>query len=80
MKVGTSKNKGLYIVPPPSLRRLVVTVGTSKGSTISLWLQYIRGISYRGPIERKKEKKEYTKETISFQKSLSQNLPESHNP
>jgi hypothetical protein len=33
----------------------VVRVGTSKGSTISLWLQYIRGISYRGPTERKKE-------------------------
>jgi hypothetical protein len=27
------------------------------GSTISLWLQYIRGISYRGPTERKKERK-----------------------
>jgi hypothetical protein len=34
----------------------VVRVGTSKGSTISLWVQYIRGISYRGPTERKKEK------------------------
>jgi hypothetical protein len=35
----------------------VVRVGTSKGSTISLWLQYIRGISYQGPTERKKERK-----------------------
>jgi hypothetical protein len=35
----------------------VVRVGTSKVSTISLWLQYIRGISYRGPTERKKERK-----------------------
>jgi hypothetical protein len=35
----------------------VVRVGTSKGSTISLWLQYIRGISSRGPTERKKKKK-----------------------
>jgi hypothetical protein len=33
----------------------VVRVGTSKGSKISLWLQYIRGISYRVPTERKKE-------------------------
>jgi hypothetical protein len=33
-----------------------VRVGTSKGSTISLWLQYIRDISYRGPTERKKRR------------------------
>jgi hypothetical protein len=33
----------------------VVRVGTSKGSTISLWPQYIRGISYRGPTEKKKK-------------------------
>jgi hypothetical protein len=38
----------------------VVRVGTSKGSTISLWLQYIRGISYRGPTERKKKEKKTT--------------------
>jgi hypothetical protein len=50
-----------HIVPPLAARsygrRLVVRVGTSKGSTISLWLQHIRGISYRGPTERKKEEK-----------------------
>jgi hypothetical protein len=38
----------------------VVRVGTSKGSTISLWLQYIRGISYRGPTERKKKKEGFS--------------------
>jgi hypothetical protein len=42
----------------------VVRVGTSKGSTISLWLQYIRGISYRGPTERKKERKTPGVDTI----------------
>jgi hypothetical protein len=51
-----------WLVVPPlaariSRRRLVLKVGTSKGSTISLLLQYIRGISYRGPTERKTERK-----------------------
>jgi hypothetical protein len=59
VKGGTPKNKGLYIefhlwLRGSLWRRLAVRVGTSKGGAISLWLQYIRGISYRGPTERRR--------------------------
>jgi hypothetical protein len=37
-------------------RRLVVKVGTSKGSTISHMAADIRGISYREPYRKKKKK------------------------
>jgi hypothetical protein len=36
----------------------VVRDGTSKGSTISLWLQYIRGHYLPGPYRKKKKKKD----------------------
>ena len=63
-KVGIFKNKKVHkhlqLWPLGShRRRLAVRFGTSKGSKISqIWLQYIRGISHRDPIERRKKKKD----------------------
>ena len=55
--LGTFENKKvhkhLHLWPlGPHRRRLEIRAGTSEGSTINqIWLQYIRGISHRGPIE-----------------------------
>ena len=61
-KLEHSKNKKvhkhLHLWPlGPHRRRLAVRSGTSKGSTIS---QYIRGISHRGPIERRRRRRRRT--------------------